>query len=143
MSHAGLIAFFLASVFSGAALYIGLVEQPARLALDDRAMLAEWTPSDRRGLAFLAGLALLGAASSLLAYGADHDVRWLVGAIVFVASWPYMYFVLVPVNNRLLTPNAGDDGAATRLFLKDWGILEWGLPAIGLVAAACFAWALW
>jgi hypothetical protein len=142
MSHAGLIAFFMASVFSGAALYIGLVEQPARLALDDRAMLAEWTPSDRRGLAFLAGAALLGAVSGLLAYGSDHDVRWLVGAIVILASWPYMFFVLVPVNNRLLTATAGEDGAA-RLFLKDWGLLEWGLPAIGLVASGCCAWALW
>ena len=143
MSHAGLIALFLASAFSGAAVYIGAVEQPARLALDDRAMLAEWKPSDSRGLAMLAGLALLATVAGLLAYSSDHDVRWLLGVIMIASSWPYMYFVLVPVNNRLLSASSGDNGADARFFLNDWGLLEWGLSLIGLAAAAIFAWALW
>ena len=59
---AGLIAFAFASAFTGAALYMVLVEQPARLALDDASMMREWAPSDRRGFALLGGLALLGGA---------------------------------------------------------------------------------
>jgi len=64
----GSLALVLAAAFSGAALYVNLVEQPARLALEDQAMLNEWTPSDRRGVALLAGLALLSAALGLVAY---------------------------------------------------------------------------
>jgi hypothetical protein len=136
------VAFALASAFSGAALYIGLVEQPARLALDDRAMVAEWAPSDRRAIAMLGGLALIAAACGLIGYSTNRDVRWLVGSVIILASWPYMYFLLVPINNRLLSSGGADSGPVTREFMRDWGLLEWGLGAIGICAAAIFGWAL-
>jgi len=57
----GLFAFAAASIFVGAALYINLVEQPARLALDPRSMLREWVPSNRRGFVLLSVLAIISA----------------------------------------------------------------------------------
>src|ERR1700716_4198039 len=45
----GLLAFAATSAFVGAALYINLVEQPARLPLGPRSMVREWAPSNRRG----------------------------------------------------------------------------------------------
>jgi hypothetical protein len=60
----GLLALVAVSGFSGATLYINLVEQPARMAVGGRAMIREWVPSNRRGLVMLSILAL---ASGLLA----------------------------------------------------------------------------
>ncbi|MFO1168140.1 MAG: hypothetical protein U1E19_08495 [Rhodoblastus sp.] len=40
--HAGPIALAFAAIYLGAALYSVLVEQPARLTLDDRALVKEW-----------------------------------------------------------------------------------------------------
>ena len=135
----GLLALGFASGFAGASLYVTLVEQPARLSLDDSSMMREWAPSDRRGFALLGGLALLAAVSGVAAFGQGGDIRWLVGALIALASWPYTYFVIVPLNNRLLSA-PGD--ADSREIVTIWGQLEWGLFALGLISAAVFAWTL-
>ena len=137
--HAGPLALAFAAAFVGAALYTVLVEQPARLALDDREMVKEWTPSDRRGVAMLSLLALVSAVLALVEYRSG-DVRWLVGAAFIIASWPYTFFVVVPLNNRLLAAGAEDAGA--RGLMGAWGLLEWGQVALGLVACGVFVWAL-
>jgi len=138
--HAGPLALAFAAAFVGAALYSVLVEQPARLALDESALVKEWTPSDRRGVAMLAVLALISAVLALLQYGAGSDPRWLIGAAFVIASWPYTFFVVVPLNNRLLATPA--DGAGARSLVAAWGLLEWGQVGLGVIASAVFVWAL-
>jgi hypothetical protein len=137
----GLLALAFSAAFCGAALYLNLVEQPARLALDDRALLSEWRPSDRRGFVLLATLALLGAVLALAAYFESHDLRWLIGALIQIASWPYTYFAIVPVTNRILML-PGNDAAAARDLVRTWGHLEIGQTAIGIVASIVYLWAL-
>jgi hypothetical protein len=139
---AGLFALVFSSAFAGASLYLNLVEQPARLALDDSSMMREWAPSDRRGFALIGGLALLAALAGLAAFAQASDIRWLVGALIALASWPYTYFIVVPLNNRLLAAAPGQPAADSREIVTFWGQLEWGLFAIGVASSSVFAWIL-
>ena len=84
----GLFAFSLASLFLGAALYINVVEQPARLALDARSMVREWVPSNRRAFVMLSSLAIISAILAYVDYARTGDVRWIIGGTVMLASRP-------------------------------------------------------
>lgn len=137
----GSLALALAAAFFGAALYVNLVEQPARLALDDEAILNEWTPSDRRGVALILALSLLSAAAGLVTYFSSQDVRWAIGALIVVLVWPYTFFAMAPLNNQILALTANDVGAA-RALVRQWGVLEYGQTAIGLAASAIYLWAM-
>ena len=81
----GLLALTAAALFTGAALYINMAEQPARLTLDDRALLTEWKPSYKRGAAMQAPLALAGFVLGLIAWWQAPHAGFLVGAIAIIA----------------------------------------------------------
>lgn len=137
----GLVALVFAAAFAGAAVYAIWVEQPARLALDEEALLSEWTPSDRRGVALLAAFALAAAVAGFIAYFESEDVRWVFGALIVISSWPYAFFVMAPLNNQILSLRGKDVGAAKAL-VRQWGMVESGFAAIGILAVAMFLWAL-
>jgi hypothetical protein len=137
----GTLALAAGGAFTGASLYVNFVEQPARLALDDQALAKEWEPSDHRGFIVLAGLALLSALLGFVAYRELNDVRWLGGAIVIIATWPYTYFTIVPLNNRILAFISADALSDARKVIDLWGRLEIGQTALGVFAIVLYAWA--
>ena len=138
---AGLIALIFAAAFAGAAIYLNWVEQPARLALDDEALLSEWGPSDSRGVALLSAFALAAAVAGFIAYFETEDVRYVFGALIAISSWPYAFFVMAPLNNQILALR-GRDVAAARALVRQWGFVELGFAAIGVLAVAMFLWIL-
>jgi hypothetical protein len=137
----GSLALAAAGAFTGASLYVNFVEQPARLALNDEALAKEWEPSDHRGFIVLAGLALLSAVLGFVTYRELNDVRWLGGAVVVIASWPYTYFAIVPLNNRILALISAEALGDARRVIDLWGRLEIGQTALGVLSVLLYLWA--
>lgn len=136
----GTLALAFAAAFTGASFFVNWVEQPARLELDEEALLSEWGPSDSRGVALLAGIALLAAIAGFIAYFESQDVRWAFGALLIIGSWPYAFFVMAPLDNQIRALRGGEVAAA-RALVRQWGIVESGLTAIGAAAVLMFLWA--
>jgi hypothetical protein len=135
----GLTALILASLFAGAALYISLVEQPARLTLTDEPALAQWRTSYRRALPIQASLAVLGGMAGLAAWAANTDWQWLAGGIAMLANWPFTLVMIMPTNKSLIATPPGAAGAESRALLLRWGRLHAIRSALGIIAVLLFA----
>jgi hypothetical protein len=136
------LALITAAAFAGAAIYVNVAEQPARLMLDNRALLAEWKPSYARGKVMQAGLALVSTVLGLLAGYFTSDWVWFLGAALILAPWPWTIFVILPVNKVLeATPTDAANGQ-TRALIERWGTLHAGRSALGCAATLVYLWAI-
>ena len=132
------IAILTAAVFAGAALYINLVEHPARMTLDTKAAAMEWAPSYARATLMQAPLALLSLVSGLGSYLLGAGIGWAVAALLIGAVVPFTLLIIMPTNRALLA--AGRDLASleTRALLTRWARLHAVRTVLALASTSLY-----
>lgn len=119
-----LLPLLCTGLFAGAALYVSLVEHPARLECGTAPAIAEFRPSYRRGAVMQASLAAAGALAGVADWARGHGSLPLVAGLLMAAVIAFTLVAIRPTNNRLLDPTRDPGSAETAALLARWGRLH-------------------
>jgi hypothetical protein len=118
------VAVLACGLFAGAALYVSLVEHPARMECGVELAATEFPPSYRRGTIMQVTLAAVCLLSSIAAWLAGATFWWVVAGILQVSVIPFTLIVILPTNNRLLSPTLDKRSVDAKRLLARWGSLH-------------------
>ena len=110
--------------FTGAAVYITLVEHPARMQCGVEVAATEFAPSYRRATVMQATCAAVGLLSSVAAWLTGASFWWLVAGVLLGSVIPFTLIVILPTNKRLLDPTLDKRSAEAEQLLSRWGSLH-------------------
>ncbi len=135
---AEILATFCCSLFAGAALYINLVEHPARMECGPEIAATEFPPSYRRATEMQASLAILGCVLSIVAWFTGASIRWAIGGTLLGFVVPFTLLVIMPVNKRLLNPTLDKRSVEAAQLLARWGRLHAVRSVLSVLALLIF-----
>jgi hypothetical protein len=134
----GAVAVFVCSLFAGAAVYISLVEHPARLSCGTQVAARQWAPSYKRATIMQVPLALVATLAGLAQWLGGAGTSWLLGALLIVSVIPYTLVVIRPTNNRLLEPARDNSFDETLRLPETWGRLHAVRSALSVAATLVY-----
>jgi hypothetical protein len=118
------LAVLCCILFTGAAIYISLVEHPARIACDTKTAATVWAPSYKKATVIQAPLAIASFLAGVGAWLFGGGLLWLIGAVLIGLVVPFTFIAVMPTNNQLLAPGRDLSSAETRSLLEKWGRLH-------------------
>ena len=132
------IATLACGIFTGAAIYINLVEHPARMQCGTRLAATEFGPSYRRAAVMQASLAAIGFAAATAAWLVGSSSWWLVGGIFLGSVIPFTLIAIMPTNKKLLESDLDKETEVALGLLKKWGRLHAVRSLLSLIAFLIF-----
>ncbi len=126
------------TIFTGAAIYINLVEHPARMGCDTEIAATVWAPSYKRATAMQAPLAIVGFFTGVISWLLGAGGLWLLGALLLGAVVPFTFIVIMPTNHALLAPGRDLSSPETRALLEKWGRLHAVRSVLSLLASIVY-----
>ena len=111
-------------LFTGAAVYVSLVEHPARMECGVEIATAEFPPSYHRGTIMQVTLAAVCLLSSIAAWLAGATFWWVVAGALQVSVIPFTLIVILPTNKQLLSPTLDRRSVLAERLLALWGTLH-------------------
>jgi uncharacterized membrane protein len=133
-----IIATFATGLFAGAAVYITLVEHPARVSCGTEIAIQEFIPSYHRATLMQAPLASVGAMCGLITGWLQQDGSLIVAALLIGSVVPFTLAIVAPTNKHLLAPALDRRGPLAPELLRRWAILHGVRSVLSVVAFAVF-----
>lgn len=121
---AEIVSVIFTGLFAGAAVYVSVVEHPARMSCELSVALAEFRPSYRRAAVMQVILAAGGVVGALVAYYQGRGISTLVAGIVLATVVPFTLIVIMPINRQLLDETRHSQTPDTDVLLEKWGSLH-------------------
>jgi hypothetical protein len=118
------VAVLACGLFTGAAVYISLVEHPARKECGAEIAATEFPPSYRRASIMQATLAALGLLLSIAAWLAGATFWWAIAGVLLGSVIPFTLIVILPTNKQLLNPALDRRSVQTGQLFTRWGRLH-------------------
>jgi hypothetical protein len=133
-----LVSTLSAGLFAGAAIYINLVEHPARVECGIEVAVREFAPSYRRAAVLQGALAAIGFLSAIAAWFLGASFWWLGGGSVLGLVIPFTLVVIFPTNKKLLDPSLQTRPELASVLLARWTRLHAVRSTLGLIAFLIF-----
>jgi uncharacterized membrane protein len=132
------LAVLCCTLFAGAAIYINLVEHPARMGCDTKTAATVWAPSYERATVMQAPLAALSFRAGVGAWLFAGGILWLIGAVLIGLVIPFTFIGVMPTNHQLLAPGRDLSSIETRSLLVKWGRLHAVRSVLSLLASIVY-----
>ena len=136
------LATLSCALFAGAAIYINLVEHPARMGCGTKIAATVWAPSYGRATVMQASLAIVSLLSGVAAWLLGGGAMWLVGAVLIGLVVPFTFVAIMPTNKQLLLPGRDLASSETRALLEKWGRLHAVRSLLSFAAVLIFIWSM-
>jgi hypothetical protein len=118
------LAVLCCILFAGAAIYINLVEHPARMGCDTKTAATVWAPSYKRATVMQAPLAAVSFLAGVGAWLLGGGLLWLIAAVLIGLVVPFTFIAVMPTNHQLLALGRDLSSVETRSLLEKWGRLH-------------------
>jgi uncharacterized membrane protein len=119
-----ILATLCAGLFAGAAIYINVVEHPARMSCGTNLALREFAPSYRRATVLQAPLATTGCVTGLSAAWVQGDAWLALSSVLLGAIVPFTLVVILPTNHQLVDPALDPESQKATQLLMRWARLH-------------------
>ena len=136
------LATLSCALFAGAAIYVNLVEHPARMGCGTKLAATVWAPSYGRATVMQASLAIVSLLSGLAAWLLGGGILWVVGAVLIGLVVPFTFVAIMPTNKQLLAPGRDLGSSETHALLEKWAKLHAVRSILSFAATLIFIWSL-
>jgi uncharacterized membrane protein len=127
-------AILSTAIFTGAAIYVSLVEHPARSEVTTECAIAQWRPSYRRAALMQAALAIVATVLAIASWFGGGGWSWLLAAVLIASVVLFTLVVMWPINKQLEAGALETSSEQVRVLLNQWGRLHAVRSALSLAA---------